>query len=82
MQLGRRQRLRKQVALSELAPHLDQLLELSGILDALCHGAQVQDAGQIDHRGGQCPGFAGLADLVDERLVDLEDIDREGGERS
>ena len=43
-------------------------------------GRELQDARELDHGGGERGGLAGLGDAVDERLVDLQDVDREAAD--
>ena len=59
---------------------LEQLLHLFGVLDALGDGPQPEDARELDDRGGERRLLAAVGDAVDERLVDLEDVDREAAD--
>ena len=59
---------------------LEQLLELIGTLDALRHRAQVEDARELDDGGRERGFLSPVRDAVDERLVDLQDVDREAAD--
>ncbi len=63
------------VALAVLAAQVAEPLELVEPLDPFGDGGQPEGGGQVDDGAGErgCVGAAG--DLVDERLVDLEDVD-------
>ena len=77
LQSSRSSGFAKKIALAHVAVQLQQPLQLVGSLDALGDRLQVQDAGQLDHGGGQRRRLAAFGDPVDERLVDLEDVDGE-----
>ena len=66
-----------QVALAAGAAEPAQDGDLLGSLDALGDDLEVEGAAELDDRPGQHGPVAALADPVDERLVDLEDVDRE-----
>jgi hypothetical protein len=53
---------------------------LLGLLDALGDGVELEGVAQLDDRVGQGGVLAALADPVDERLVDLEHVDREAAQ--
>ena len=59
---------------------LEQLLELIGSLDALGDRAEVEDAGELDDRGGERGLLAAFRHAVDEGLVDLQDVDGEAAD--
>ena len=67
----------EQVALAERAAELDELTALVIVLDALGDRAEVERARKTDDRLHETRGTVLAADLVDERLRDLEDVDRE-----
>ena len=66
--------LGEQVALDRPAPQRLQLRELFLCLDTLGHTVQRQRAGQVDDGLGD-RRVALVVQLVDERPVDLEDVD-------
>jgi hypothetical protein len=53
---------------------------LLGLLDALGDGVELEGVAQLDDRVGQGGVLPALADPVDERLVDLEHVDREAAQ--
>src|SRR6266508_3653776 len=63
------------VALAVLAAQLAEPLELVEPLDTFGDGGEAEGGGQVDDGLGERGGVGAAGDLVDERLVDLEDID-------
>src|SRR6266545_1265378 len=64
-------------ALPVLAAGRAQLRELCSGLNAFGHGGQPQRLSQLDDRAGQGARVGGVPGTGHERLVDLDDVDRE-----
>ena len=67
----------QEVALTVLAAHGDQQVALDLGFDAFGDDVEVQGAGDADDALDQSEPLVGDGDPVDERLVDLEDVDGE-----
>src|SRR5829696_2445614 len=74
------QRPGEPVALALLAAEGDQVGRLLGLLDALGHGVELEGVAELHDGVGQGGVLPTPADPVDERLVDLEDVDREAAQ--
>ncbi len=70
-------RVGEQEALAEVAVLALELLELGGQLDPLTEGLQAERLAELDEGSDERGGFAGVVDPADERLVDLQRVDRE-----
>src|SRR5579872_3984389 len=84
LELGGRDRAGEQEALAEGRAHAPQLICLLALLDALGDDLQVQALAEIDDPAHELTLARVGLDPVDERSVDLEDVDRVGlqaGER-
>jgi hypothetical protein len=62
-------------SLSGLAAQVLKCLDLFRAFDALGNGFKVQRVAHHDDRPCHGPAFVAVADLVDERFVDLVDVD-------
>src|SRR5439155_20109700 len=70
-----RQRAREEEALPGVAPRLAELVELSGLLDALRDDREVEGVADADDGPHHDQPLVGaLAQLVDERAVDLQEF--------
>ena len=65
-------------ALAELTACTFDPLELTLVLDALGDGLQLEDLGEIHHRGCQFGDL--VARVRQERPVDLQNVDREAAQ--
>ena len=68
----------EQIALGVRAPEVDEAVALLLAFDALGHHGQVEGGGDV-HDGADHGVVAG-AEGVDERLVDLDDVDGQTGQ--
>ena len=64
------------MSLAELAGELEQPLALLGALDALGDDREAEDLAEVDDRPQQRGLVARLPDALDERLVDLQAVQR------
>src|SRR5579862_2254856 len=76
LDLRAQRRLGEVVPLRAVAAEAQKLVELPGALDSLGHRHEAEHLGHVDDRGGERELLRALVDVVDERLVDLEDVDR------
>jgi hypothetical protein len=67
----------EQVALAEGAPFVDEGVPLDLVFDALRDDVELEGAGEVEQAaddGGEVPR---VVDAINERPVDLEDVERE-----
>src|SRR5690348_257869 len=70
-------RLVEEEALTELAAEILQAVELLLQLDPFGDRLQLQRLAERDYRARECGFRIAPADVIDERLVDFENVDRE-----
>src|ERR1051326_7321070 len=75
-----RRRLAEVIALHLVAAFCDQQLELLRSLDALGHHGDVERQRQVDDRLDDRHRLAALGDVVDERSVDLDLVERKAAQ--
>src|SRR5215210_3728370 len=80
LELARVEGLGEQVALPEATSESLEERELVGTLDALRDGVDLQHVAELHDRRRESGVLVGGADPVHERLVDLQDVDREPAE--
>src|SRR5262249_59436438 len=77
LDLLRRQRPAEQEALRERRPHPAELIRLAGPLDPFGDHIEQQAVAEIDDSVDELRLAGVVLDAVDERAVDLEDVERE-----
>ena len=75
--VGRRDRDREEVALRQMAIELLQSVDLFGLLHSFGDRCQPEGVGEFDDGADHHVSATATDDSIDERLVDLDDVEGE-----